>query len=337
MKPGLVALLVVTACGGSTSTPQPADKPAIDAPAACSGGDMAACVEVARAACTGDAWQVDFDRPPALYVAPSGLARLDRLNMVLLSTNSAEWLACIEECPGTGTRNVCIPFVLDMRVELAPRKGCTESEREVLEWNGRPARTKLRDCPDELAEITYVPGLAGVQKSLVASKTIEAGGPLDIGGLVVKLTVAGTPVMTVSKVGEADCSVFDVPANYQLVRGAAPFEKARAMQPQLQREFDEAQAALRRELEAAISAARARVEPEVRDLCKSKGFNPDDGEALAQCTVENEEVRAIITKAVSEEMERARIEAEPKVDDALRKHVIEPLCREFAPAVATGS
>lgn len=335
MKPGLVALfMVVTACGGSAPTPEPG-KPAIDPAAACSGGDMASCIEVARAECTSEAWQVDFDRPPALYVTPGGLARLDRLNMMMLSTNAAEWLACIEECPGTGARNVCIPFVLDMRVELATRSGCQQSEREVLSWNGRTARTRLRDCPNELVELTYVPELAEVQRALVASKTFEAGGPLDIDGLAVKLTVDGTPIMAVTRVGEANCSVFDVPAGYSLVRGAEPFKKARAMQPGLQKQFDDAQAELRRELEAALRAARAAIEPEVVRLCTARGYDMANENAATNCTVEHAEVRAVITKAVSAEMERARIEIEPQVDEALRKHVIEPLCTAFAPA--TGS
>jgi hypothetical protein len=327
-----IALALVTACSSSPKKETGPAVSAVDKKAACDAGDMASCVETARAACAGEAWQVEFDRTPSFYVTDNGLARLDRLNMVLLSTNAAEWLACIEECPGTAASKVCIPFVLDMRVPVESRTGCKVSDRDVTPWNGRAAKTRLRDCPGEIAEITYVPELANVQQALVAAKAFESGGPLDISGLVVRLTVDGTPIMAIDQVGEANCNVFDVPDGYSLVRGAEPFEKARAMQPRLQAAFDEAQAELRRELEAALRSARARVEPEVRRLCGDAGYKVDDEQSLGLCTYELEAARALITKAISEEMERARLAAEPKVDAALREHVIEPLCREFAPA-----
>jgi len=331
LRPTLFLLATLAACGPSQPAAKPAPPPP-DRKAACSAGDMASCVEEARARCTGHAWQIEFDRPPALYVTPTGLSRLDRLNMVMLSTNTSEWLACIDDCPGTGTKNVCIPFILPMHFELDARSDCQESVRDVVDWNGHPAKSRLRDCPGELSEITYVPDLDDVQRALMAAGTIDKDGPLNQSGLLVKLNVGGAPVMTISAVQEAACSVFDVPAGYTLVRGAKPFEEARAMQPELERNYRKAQAELQREIDAAVQAARTRVEPQVRKLCGENGYGVSDEESLATCAYQLEGARALLTKAVSEELERARLDAEPKLDAALRDQVIEPLCRKFAPA-----
>lgn len=331
MRPTLFLFATLVSCGPSHPAARPAAPPP-DRKAACTAGDMASCVEEARTQCTDHAWQIEFDRPPALYVTPGGLSRLDRLNMVMLSTNTSEWLACIDDCPGTGTKNVCIPFVLPMHFELDKRSDCQETTRDVVDWNGHPAKSSLRDCPGELSEITYVPDLEDVQHALIAAGTLDQDGPLDQPGLVVKLNVGGAPVMTIASVQEAACSVFDVPAGYTLVRGSKPFEEARAMQPELERNFHKAQAKLQQEIDAAVQAARSQVEPQVRKLCEENGYSVSDEESLATCTYQLEAARALLTKAVSEELERARLDAEPKLDAALRDQVIEPLCRKFAPA-----
>ncbi|HUH02804.1 MAG TPA: hypothetical protein VML75_12485 [Kofleriaceae bacterium] len=331
--PGALLLAATTACGGSSGTnaravaPTPAERQA-----SCQAGDVASCIETARAECTDQAWQLEFDRPPSLYVTAQGLARMDRLNMMLLSTNTSEWLACIEECPGTGTRNVCIPFVLSVSFDLVDRRGesCEQAERDVHPWSGQPTRSRVRDCPGELAEITYVPSLAPVQQALIASGAVTKGSPLDIDGLVVSLTVGGAPSLTIDNVGEAACSVFDLPAGYTLVRGAQAFERARVLQPELESQFNDAQRVINRERDAALAGARARIQDDVRKVCQENGYDVDRDESFGGCTYELEAARAMIQKAISEELERVSAEIEPKIDAALKEHLIEPLCREFA-------
>lgn len=324
--------VAVAACGGGTTATIPAAPTPAERQASCQAGDVASCIESARAECVDSAWQLEFDRPPSLYLTAQGLARMDRLNMVMLSTNTSEWLACIEECPGVGTKNVCIPFVLNVSFDLVDRTGerCEQSERDVHPWSGQPTTSRVRDCPGELAEITYVPGLAQVQHALIAGGAIAKGSPLDIDGLVVALTVGGAPVLTIDQVSEAACSVFDVPKGYTLVRGAEAFQRARAMQPELESKFNDAQREIQRERDAALASARARIQGDVRTICEENGYKVDADESFGGCTYELEAARAIIQKAISEELERVSAEIEPKIDAALKQHLIEPLCREFA-------
>jgi LPS O-antigen subunit length determinant protein (WzzB/FepE family) len=57
----------------------------------------------------------------------------------------------------------------------------------------------------------------------------------------------------------------------------------------------------------------------------------DADDSFGGCIYEFEAARAMIQKTISEELERVSAEIEPKIDAALKEHLIEPLCREFAP------
>ncbi|HTM19575.1 MAG TPA: hypothetical protein VL172_03675 [Kofleriaceae bacterium] len=325
--PRSAILVLLVACGSSTSSHEP--QPPADRGKACGQGDMAACVEQAAAACTDKAWQLEVDQPTPLYVAPSGVARLDRLGMELLGTNGEQWLACVEQCPGTTATKVCIPFAFDLTVDYQAEGECERSAHDLQPWNGQPARSVVLDCPGAFAEVAYVPALRPVQQALVAAHVIDASGALDVPGLLVNLNVAGEPLFRIHRATDASCDVFAIPAGYRVIRGADAFARASKMQPELEATFARAKQELEREADAAVDAARREAMKDVASLCKSQGF-ADTADGLGDCTFKVDEARALITKAVGAALARYARDVDPKVDAALAEHVLTPLCKEFA-------
>jgi hypothetical protein len=328
MRALALAGIAAAACGGSGPKTQPIDHPAEKS--ACAGGDIAACVEAASAACTDKGWQLETDQPTPLYVAPSGVARLDRLGMQLLGTNGEQWLACVDQCPGTAATKVCIPFAFDLTVAYQTQGKCERSARDLQPWNGQPARSVVLDCPGAFAEVTYVPALRPVQQALLAAHVIDGTGPLDVPGLLVDVNVAGEPLFRIHRVTDASCAVFAIPAGYRVVRGADAFARAARMQPELEATFARHKEELEREADAAVDAARRDAGKQVAALCKRRGFDPTDADGLGDCTFQVDEARALITKAVGAALARYARDLDPKVDAALAEHVLTPLCKEFA-------
>jgi hypothetical protein len=324
---GAIIIAALAACGGSGTK---VEGPPKGDPAACAGGDMAACVEQASAACTDEAWALETDQPTPLYVAPSGIARLDRLGMVLLGTDGHQWVACVDRCPGTEATRVCIPFAFDLTVDYQTTGECQRSERDVLPWNGQPSKSVVLDCPGAFAEVAYVPALEPVQKALLAAKVIDGAGALNVPGLVVHANIAGSPLFRIHRASPSSCAVFAVPQGYRLVRGADAFSRAAAMQPDLERNFAAARRELEREVDEAVAAARRDAMSQVEKVCSAAGFDAATADGLSDCTFKVDEARAIITKAVSGTLARYAGALEPKVDAALAEHVLTPLCREFA-------
>jgi len=328
MRATAATLFAATLLGCGPSKPAAEPTPTIDRKSACDGGDVAACVEQATAECTDTAWQLDIDQPTPLYVAPSGVARLDRLGVVLLGTNAHQWLACVEDCPGTHATNVCIPFAFDLSFAYTTTGTCERSERDVQAWNGLPSRAVVLDCPDAFAEISYVPGLDAIQHALGAAHLLDTRGPLDLPGLVVDVNVAGEPLFRIHRATDANCAVFAIPQGYKVIRGAEAFATATRMQPDLEASFQAARAELQREVEKAVTAARNQADTEVAALCQQHGY-PAGDDGTQRCIFELAEARAIITKAVGEARERYGSAIDPKVDAAMAEHVLTPLCQQF--------
>ncbi len=321
------AWLAAAACGST----QKNTKPAVDENTQrleCEAGDMTSCIDLASTGCT-EAWEIDYEDSPPLYLTSSGLARLDRPGMTLFSTNTTEWLACVEACPD-GVQKICLPFGMEMELATDSTPDCQQTIRDIHPWNGLPAKAVNLDCPDGTWELTYVPSLDAVQKALIASRAIKPDDLLSkIDGLVVKVSFSGVLMMSVANVSKANCSLFDYPTGYRVIRGRTAFDDLRAMHPELEIKINAALAAMRTGENDPERQARREIMPQLIDLCGKAGYPTDTPEAVDTCANELPTARAALARVTSIMLDRFVKETEPALREKVREDYLAPLCEHF--------
>ena len=327
-----VAALAAPACGskqkGKASPHELDEAVAADRQLECNAGDISACIALARASCTDQVWQLDFEDSPALYVSDGGLARLDRPGMTLFSTNTAEWLACVDDCPG-GDKAVCLPFGLEMDFSTVTGDTCQITHRDIHPWNGLDTKSMNMDCPDGTWEVSYVPELAEVQKALVAAGAVSATDMLaKVEGLVVNVSFSGIPITSVAKISKGSCRLFDLPEDHKIIRGRQAFADLRKMHPDLDAVVAAKLAAARSDdLEA---KARMQIEPQLIELCTKSGFPVTSLEEMEACLNEVASARAMLARVTSLVLDRFARDIEPQLREQLRADYLGPLCKHFA-------
>jgi hypothetical protein len=152
----------------------------------------------------------------------------------------------------------------------------------------------------------------------------------EVGGLVVKTSFSGYPLVQLTAVSKAHCSLFDLPKDYQITKGREAYEELRALQPELEVKLDNALAALREGEMSPEQIARRGVEPQLRELCNQGGYPIKVAEDLDKCIEGLMPARALIAKVTTRALDRFAKEAGPKFQEVLREAYITPICEKFA-------
>ncbi len=208
--------------------------------ATCANGDRSACLQEARNECGESVWYLAYENPnsdyfPPIYVASNGLIRIDYYGMALLGTNAHDWITCLEECPGSWIKNVCLPIIFDLGFQEFSQAECEVQERDVDTWNKFNAKSLLIDCAKSNTEITFIPDLVHVQKALIASGAIKADSDFaKINGLVVSMSHDGEQILALEKVSDVHCAVFNVPDDFRVKAIAKDFAALNILHPQFE-------------------------------------------------------------------------------------------------------
>lgn len=321
--------------GGGTGTdtePKPMSSPELTA--ACQGGDQVSCVKASQQTCGNNVWQLEFDNLPTIYVADNGLIRVDYFGLALIGTNSSQWLACLQQCPDSNVNNVCVPFGFDLKFAMASGGKCESSSRDIHPWNALATKSLTIDCPDQRAEVAYVPELLAVQKALVASRSIAKEDPLaSVEGLMVKLSVGGDTEYALDRVSKGHCSVFGIPKGYRVIGGAQAFTDIKAMHPQLEGKFKAASNQLvQTKLSEARAVARKKINAKVRTQCTKAGKDVSTPEKLRECARNLDGIDALETAILTRETAKMVQSLTPKLEAVLRREYVKPVCEKFAPS-----
>ncbi len=338
-----LGLALYAGCGGKSSGPEEPIKSGVGSvnseipqgpppkQSDCDSGDEVSCVRLAQASCK-DVWQLEYDSLPPMYVADNGLTRLDYFGLALMGTNAKEWFACLDRCPGTNVSNICVPIGFDLSFAMDDDAKCQRTDRDVHPWNGHPTKSLLIDCPQQQAEVTYVPDLVAVQRALVAGKAIKKTDVLaKLSGLIVKLSLAGESDVGLERVQKAHCSVFRIPSGYRVVSGAKAFETIRAMHPGLQAAFTNASNDLvRRKVAEARRIARKKIDTKLKKMCTDAGKDVSTEAKFRDCAQNIPGADAVETRIMTQETARIVQALTPKLESLLRRTYLEPVCKEFA-------
>ena len=302
---------------------------------ACREGDVASCLTLQRDACAaGDRiWQLDYDGLFPLHVAASGMIRVDYLDSMLLGVNSADWLACMDSCPGTDLSNVCIPFRMPVTFNLDYEPGCTITDGDADQWHGQAARRLDVSCDEQrTASVTYVPAQARVRDALIAAEAIDGDSRLArLNGLAVHMTAAEHDLFRVQSIADAECSAFDVPSGYRVLAGSDRYDELQLLHPRLHARFKRASKDLSEDLSTQLLGELiAEAAPELQQRCAGLALPSETADELAQCYDRSPELRTWLRNVFAERFAQLHTAMLPQLEALMRAEYVEPLCRHYA-------
>jgi hypothetical protein len=335
----LLAVSALVGCGGSSAPTVPDEPAPPQTPTqACAAGDVESCLALRGARCSTDdrMWNVRYDGFFPLRVASGGMIRVDYLDSVLLGVNSADWLACMDSCPGTDIDDVCIPFRMPVAFNLDYEPGCEVTDNDAAPWQGHDARRLDVSCDEErTASLTYVPGRARVRDALIGVDAIGRDSRLArLNGLVVHMTAADNELFSVQSIDDATCGDFQVPAGYRVLAGADRFDELQLLHPRLDARFKLASKDLREDLSTQLLGELLEESAtQLRERCAALGAAGDTADQLADCYDRHADVRTWLSSVFAERFKELHVAMLPQLDALMREEYVEPLCRHYAGAL----